>query len=175
MDLTPPPFVPERLTPDPTHYRQAFRRNAGAVWIVTAEHRARRSGFTASSVISLAPEPPELLVSVQGQNSTFPLLAGAGRFGVSLLGHEQHALAERFTGRGRHAGAERFAEGAWRCGPDGVWLLDDALAAFSCELVETLTRGAYSLIIGRITAVQLGAPRPALIYADGAYVDRHGG
>ena len=170
-DLPPRPSL---HAPDAAQYRQAFRRTAGGVWIITAGHDGARSGFTASSVVSLAPDPPELLVSMQPHGSSYPLMEAAERFGANLLGAAQRPIAERFSSRDVHAGAERYADAPWFQTPDGVWLLDGALAAFSCEIVEVIWRRSHTLVIGRITAMRLGDPAPALVYSDGGYVDiRH--
>lgn len=167
----PPHDVPSSLQPPDVHsYRQAFRRTAGSVWVVTAAHAGQRTGLTATSVVSLSSEPAELMVSVQPGSSSFPLLQASGRFGVNLLTHRQQSIAERFTGRDGCQGEARYAHAAWRHTPDGVWLLDDACVAMACEISELIWRRTHALVIGRITALRM--PRdiqPTLVYADGRY------
>lgn len=155
--------------PDTATYRQAFRRTAGGVWVVTAAHGGRRSGLTATSVVSLAAEPAELMVSVQPNSSTFALLQAAERFGVNLLSHRQQAIADRFSGRNGCQGDARYAQADWRATPDGVWLLDDAAVSMVCEVGEVVWRRTHALVIGRITALRLGADGPPLVYTDGRY------
>lgn len=150
-------------------FRQGFRRNASGVWIVTAEVDGRRAGLTATSVVSLSADPAELLVSIQTNSSAYPLVRQASRFGVNLLTAEQAPLAERFTGRAGSRGEDRFTGSAW--GLDcGAWLLDDALAAFSCEVVEAIDRPSNLLLIGRVLAAHCSeADAEPLVYTEGRY------
>ena len=152
-------------------FRQAFRRNAGAVWAVTAAHNGQRSGLTATSVVSLSADPAELMVSVQAGSSSLPLIQAAGRFGVNLLGQQHQAVANRFAGRDGCQGDARYADAPWQATADGVWLLQDALAALACEVSELILRDQHALVIGRITAAHLptAASAPALIYTHGRY------
>lgn len=156
--------------PDVTTYRQAFRRTAGGVWAVTAAHDGQRSGLTATSIVSLSAEPAELLVSVQPNSSTFPLLLASGYFGVNLLTRSQQAIADRFAGRNGCQGEARYEEGTWGQTPDGVWLLEEAAVALACEVGEVLWRRTHALVIGRITALRLAEEAvPPLVYTDGRY------
>lgn len=156
--------------PDVASYRQAFRRTAGGVWVVTAAHAGQRTGLTATSIVSLSAQPAELMVSVQPNSSTFPLLQASGRFGVNLLTQRQQAIADRFAGRHGCQGAARYEHGAWQETPDGVWLLDDAAVAMACELREVLWRRTHALVIGRITGLRMAAEGASpLVYTDGRY------
>lgn len=159
------------LMPDPGAYRQAFRRTASSIWVITAAHGGQRTGLTATSVVSLSAEPAELMVSVQPASSSFPLLQSSGRFGVNLLTSTQQAISDRFAGRNGCQGDARYAQAAWRCTPTGVWLLDDAAVAMDCEVVEIVWRRTHALVIGRITALRLAeGPGLPLLHSDGRYV-----
>lgn len=156
--------------PDVASYRQAFRRTAGGVWVVTAAHGGQRTGLTATSIVSLSAEPAELMVSVQPNSSTFPLLQASGRFGVNLLTQLQQPIADRFAGRNGCQGEARYERGAWHQTSDGIWLLDDAAVSMACEVSEVLWRRTHALVIGRITALRLAEEVPApLVYTDGRY------
>jgi flavin reductase (DIM6/NTAB) family NADH-FMN oxidoreductase RutF len=170
MDMSSPSL--SGLTPEVGAYRQAFRRTASSIWVITAAHSGRRTGLTATSVVSLSAEPAELLVSVQPGSSSFPLLQASGRFGVNLLTRTQQAIADRFAGREGCQGDARYAQADWHCTPTGVWLLGDAAVAMDCEVAEIVWRRTHALIIGRITAIHL-AERPSvpLLHSDGRYVE----
>ena len=156
--------------PDLRSYRQAFRRTADGVWVVTAAHAGQRSGLTATSIVSLSADPAELMVSVQPGSSSFPLLQAAGRFGVNLLTSTQQSIADRFAGRDGCQGDARFAQAAWRPTLDGVWLLDDAAVAMACDVSELIWRRTHALVIGRITALRVARDaQPPLVYANGGY------
>ena len=172
MDMSLPPHGTGAalLPPDLNSYRQAFRRTAGGVWVVTAAHAGQRSGLTATSIVSLSADPAELMVSVQPGSSSFPLMQAAGCFGVNLLTHEQQPIADRFAGLNGCQGDDRFVQAAWHPTSDGVWLLDDAAVSMACEISELIWRRTHALVIGRITAVRVAAnTQPPLVYANGRY------
>ena len=74
---------------DPSTFRQAMRRLAGGVSVITVGSGADRTGFTATSVTSFSAEPPRLLVCVNREASSWSTLTDYRSFGVNLLGAEQ--------------------------------------------------------------------------------------
>lgn len=160
--------------PDVQSYRQAFRRTAGGVWIVTAAHAGQRTGLTATSVVSLSAEPAELMVSVQPNSSSFPMLLASGRFGVNLLAQGQQSIADRFAGRHGCQGEARYEQAAWQQTPEGVWLLGDAIVSMACTVCEVVWRRSHAIVVGQITALRLSEESmPPLVYADGGYTMLH--
>jgi flavin reductase (DIM6/NTAB) family NADH-FMN oxidoreductase RutF len=91
-----------------TEFRQAMQNLASGVAIVATGADTGRRGLTVSSVTSLCMDPPCLLVGINSSSETHGAILANGRFGVSLLGSEQHGLALRFAGRDGAKGSERF-------------------------------------------------------------------
>src|SRR5690606_16630797 len=120
----------QNVTASPAGFRKAMRQLAGGVSIITASSEGARTGMTVTSVIAVAMDPPELLVSVNQQASSWPSIQATGRFGVNVLASHQSSVAQRFSGQGGTKGEARYEGAQWHCTPDGVWLLDDALASF---------------------------------------------
>ncbi len=154
----------------PTDFRGAMRALAGGVSVITVGRGSDISGMTVTSVSSLSVDPPTLIVSVNRQSSSWPLLQRHGVFGVNILTAEQLDVAERFSGKGGAKGAARFAGAQWTTGPTGVPLLVGALAAIDCEVEEIIERHTHAIIIGRVLGVQAAAPSTALSYWHGQYV-----
>lgn len=166
-----PGASPADLQPvDADGFRQAFRRTAAGVWIVTAAHDGSRSGLAATSVVSLSADPAELLLSLQARSSAHGLLKAAGRFGVNLLAADQVEVAERFSGRRGEKGAERYAGASWQVTPEGVWLLDGAPVALVCTVEQMIERPSQTIVIGRVRGLRLGDVRQPLLYGDGRYL-----
>ncbi|MGY2932162.1 hypothetical protein ACVWZ6_001764 [Bradyrhizobium sp. GM6.1] len=67
-------------------------------------------------VTSLSVDPPQLLVNINRQASSFSLIARHRTFGANILGADQRDIAERFS-NGRFKGKERFDGFSWneRC------------------------------------------------------------
>src|SRR5882672_6419763 len=117
---------------DDTHeierqFRSVMRRLAGGVCIITAGRDDDITGMTVTSLTSLSADPPRLLVSLNRQASSFPLIERYRTFGVNILGSDQQTLADRFS-NGRLKGRQRFEGAAWTAGVSGVPMLTNALA-----------------------------------------------
>ena len=75
-------------------FRQAFRRYATTVVIVTYfDADGRASGMTATSMCSLSPSPPSLLVCINRSSRAHAEITDRGRYGVNLLSVEQRSVA----------------------------------------------------------------------------------
>jgi flavin reductase (DIM6/NTAB) family NADH-FMN oxidoreductase RutF len=112
-----------------TDFRGAMRQLTGGVSVITAGRGRDISGMTVTSVSSLSVEPAALIVSINREASSWPLVKRHGFFGVNILTSDQIDIAERFTGKGGLKGAARFAGAEWVTRVSGVPLLVGALAA----------------------------------------------
>jgi flavin reductase (DIM6/NTAB) family NADH-FMN oxidoreductase RutF len=149
---------------DAQAFRLAMRRLAGGVSVVTVGALGARSGFTATSVVSLSVAPAVLMVSVNAASSSWPLMREQGRFGVNVLGEHQQRVAERFSGRDGIQAEDRYARSTWHRVED-AWLLDGATAAFACEIEECFERHGHCVVLGRVRAMRTAAPDDgALVY-----------
>jgi flavin reductase (DIM6/NTAB) family NADH-FMN oxidoreductase RutF len=151
-------------------FRNAMRQLTGGVSIVTAGIGWDISGMTVTSVSSLSVDPPSLIVSINREASSWPLVRRYGFFGVNILTADQIDIAERFTGKDGLKGAERFAGTHWTTRVSGVPLLTDALAAIDCEVEDVVERHSHAIVIGRVLDVTVSPRTAALAYWQGQYV-----
>ena len=151
-------------------FRSAMRRLAGGVSVITAGRGKDISGMTVTSVSSLSVDPPALIVSINRDASSWPLVKRYGVFGVNILTSDQVDIAERFTGKGGLKGAARFAGAAWTTRASGVPLLVGALAAIDCEVEDVVERHSHAIVIGRVLDIAASARTAALAYWQGRYV-----
>ncbi len=150
-------------------FKSAMRRFATGVCIVTTQADGTVHGFTVNSFASVTAEPPQVLVCVNRTATAHPLISGAGRFCVNILGIEQRTLAERFAGGDK---ATRFAGIDYRLGPAGSPILPDVLAYFDCTLAEEHSAGTHTIFIGNV--IEAGdRPGAPLGYYDRSYHDFH--
>jgi flavin reductase (DIM6/NTAB) family NADH-FMN oxidoreductase RutF len=126
--------------------------------------------MTVTSVSSLSVEPATLIVSINRQASSWPLLQKHGVFGVNILSSDHVDVAERFSGIGGLKGAERFAGAEWISLASGVPLLAGALAAFDCEVEHVVERHSHAIVIGRVLDLRVSSGKAALAYWQGQYV-----
>ncbi|MFF3751793.1 flavin reductase family protein [Streptomyces sp. NPDC002018] len=146
--------------------RSVFRRHAAGVAVITAAQDDRPVGFTATSLNSVAAEPPLVSFGVGLSSSSWPVLAEATHVGVHVLGEHQSELAATFA----RSGADRFAPPtAWRAGPEGVPVLDGVLAWLVCRVVARVPAGDHRLVIAQaIAGDPTGTGRP-LLYHQGRF------
>jgi flavin reductase (DIM6/NTAB) family NADH-FMN oxidoreductase RutF len=151
-------------------FRNAMRQLTGGVSVITAGRGRDISGMTVTSVSSLSVDPQALIVSINREASSWPLVRRYGFFGVNILTSDQIDIAERFTGRGGLKGADRFAGAHWMTRVSGVPLLVGALAAIDCEVEDIVERHSHAIVIGRVLDVAVSARTAALAYWQGRYV-----
>jgi flavin reductase (DIM6/NTAB) family NADH-FMN oxidoreductase RutF len=166
--------IPRDIMTDKTvssaDFRGAMRRLTGGVSVITAGRGRDITGMTVTSVTSLAVDPPTLVVSINRDASSFPLIQRHGAFGVNILNADQADIAERFAGKGGLKGADRFAGADWATSVSGVPLLVGALAAIDCEVEEIVERHSHGIVIGRVRDIRASARHAALAYWHGQYV-----
>jgi flavin reductase (DIM6/NTAB) family NADH-FMN oxidoreductase RutF len=151
-------------------FRGAMRHLTGGVSVITVGQGKDITGMTVTSVSSLSVDPPTLIVSINRESSSWPILKRQGFFGVNILAADQLDVAERFTGKGGLKGADRFAGAQWTTRISGVPLLAGALAAIDCEVEDIVERHSHAIVIGRVLDVRNSGHTAALAYWQGRYV-----
>jgi flavin reductase (DIM6/NTAB) family NADH-FMN oxidoreductase RutF len=148
-------------------FRQAMRRVANTVTIVTAQSGAERHGTTATSVTSISMEPPSVLVCFNQTSRLREFLTKEDRFCVNVLHVDNLAAAQIFSSP--VAGAERFNSGDWLADAAGTPYLANAQANLFCTKEKQITYGSHTLFIGRVIDVRARADVLPLLYRDGQY------
>jgi flavin reductase (DIM6/NTAB) family NADH-FMN oxidoreductase RutF len=151
-------------------FRSAMRHLAGGVSVITVGRGTDITGMTVTSVSSLSVDPPTLIVSINRESSSWPLLKTRGCFGVNILNADQLDVAERFSGKDGLKGAARFAGAEWITLASAVPLLAGALAAIDCEVEDIVERHSHAIVIGRVLDMQLSPRGAGLAYWQGQYI-----
>lgn len=153
-------------------FKLGMRTLVSGVSIITA-HGAGGAplGLTATSVSSLAADPPSLLVCVNRQKEIAAALAPGAPFAVNVLTDKQVLIAQSFGGQLSARGADRFAHGTWHRSADGeVPLLLGCRVAFECRVSHVHDWETHHIVIGSVVDVHFFAPdEPPLAYCDGTY------
>lgn len=172
------PAVRRRLCPDPrmdpaappspallSDFKQAMRRLASTVTIISTLEGEQRHGMAATAVNSVTTTPPTLLICVNQTASIHAPLLASGLFCVNLLGLEHQDLVPLYSGKA--AGEERFRHGHWTAGFAGLPCLADAQASLCCSTLSATTCGSHTVFIGEVRAVMLSGEARPLIYQEG--------
>ncbi|MFF9689546.1 flavin reductase family protein [Streptomyces sp. NPDC014623] len=163
--MTASPGLGTPVTAAPELLRSVFRQHAAGVAVITAAG-ARPVGFTATSLNSVAAEPPLISFGVGVSSSSWPVIAEAGYVGVHILGEGQQELAATFA----RSGADRFGPSTdWRRGPEGVPLLGGVVAWLVCRVAARIPAGDHHIVIAEAVAGDpSGGGRP-LVYHQGRF------
>ena len=147
----------------------AMSRAAAMVSVATTDGPAGRAGVTVSSLCSLSADPPSLLVCVHHASRALAAILANERFCVNLLRQDQTHISDVFAGRTEAERGDKFACAEWRTLETGSPVLENALAAFDCELVQHNRWASHYVLVGEVRDVaSLGVGGP-LIYANRAY------
>jgi flavin reductase (DIM6/NTAB) family NADH-FMN oxidoreductase RutF len=124
-------------------------------------------GFTANAFSSVSADPPMVLICVNRQARSHPLISRAGHFCVNLLRLDQQSIAQSFAS---HEPVNPFDSLAYGAAKTGSPVLEGTLAFLDCELAEEHTAGTHTVFIGTVLAcgVRDGAP---LGYFNASYRD----
>jgi 3-hydroxy-9,10-secoandrosta-1,3,5(10)-triene-9,17-dione monooxygenase reductase component len=150
-------------------FRAAMGRWATGVSVVTAHDRGEDAGMTVNALLSVSLEPPTVLVSLQREVDTLPVLRRARKFGVSFLAAGQRELSRRFALP--VPAAEKFRGVGYHRGPDGVPLLDGALAGLDCRLLSETPVVDHVLVVGEVVRLEEGPDGPPLLFYRGGYAE----
>jgi alkylation response protein AidB-like acyl-CoA dehydrogenase/flavin reductase (DIM6/NTAB) family NADH-FMN oxidoreductase RutF len=148
-------------------FRDAMRRIASTVTIVTATDHDRHHGMTVTAVTSVSMEPPSLLVCLNNRTRLHDIMGQARRFCVNVLHDEQAEVSVAFSGA--LPPEERFDKGAWRNAEDGLGFLEDAQANIFCRKVAAIPYGTHTIFVGQVVEVRLGDAVEPLIYQNATY------
>ncbi len=132
-------------------------RFATGVTVVTTVEKDTIHGMTANGFLSVSLRPPLVLVSL-GRCRMNEMLPRSGRYGVSVLSHEQRHFAAHFAAQKPSPVEPTFT---WQA---GLPLLDDAVAHLVCRVVDVHRAGDHVLWIGEVEYVDHRDDEPLLFY-----------
>ena len=147
--------------------KQALRRLAKAVVVITSRHDGQRYAMAATAVSELSFDPPSMLICVNRAASLYGPMAAGAPFAINILHHSQSDMAARCSGQIK--GEARFAQGEWPETSLDIPRLGGAQASIICRNVKQIDYGTHGIFIGEVAEVIIdGIPEP-LVYLDGRY------
>lgn len=167
--MTVVPFICDADSIDSASFRAAMRLPATSVTVLAAGRETERNGLTVSAVCSLSDNPPMLLACVNLNSQALPVIRRHGTFSANFLTETQSAIAERFAGRDKVYGAERFSLGDWGTLSTGAPVLRDALSVFDCALEREHESATHAILIGRVMGIMRNDAGRSLVYSAGAF------
>ncbi|MGR8931415.1 MAG: flavin reductase family protein [Gammaproteobacteria bacterium] len=148
---------------------ELFRSLTSGVYVIGVASEERHNAFTAAWVSLVSFQPLLLMLSINPNHSSYPILKSAGGFSVNVLRYDQLDLAAHFGGPNR---LDKLAAVDWHVGETGSPLLDDVVAYFECEMTSEFPAGDHVIVLGRVVAGALLQPGESpLTYKDTGDMD----
>jgi len=141
---------------------------ASGVTIMTTTAGGRMHGMTVSAFSSQSLDPLLIMVSVERSTEMHKLVMASRAFAINILSEQAEGIARFFADNARLKGPE-FVEGAYQVGVSGAPLLNEAVAYLEATVDSTLAAGDHSIIVGRVTALEVRSDTEPLIYFRSGY------
>jgi flavin reductase len=147
-------------------FRQAMRRVASTVNVISICVDGEPMGITATAMSSIALDPPSLLVCINRAAAVHASMEDVSHFGVNVLHRDQEDIARMFADRQQQA--LRFASG-WHVDCERPPWLAEAQASILCRRIDHHKFGTHSIFIGVVEEVVCRPEVDPLVYLNGRY------
>jgi flavin reductase (DIM6/NTAB) family NADH-FMN oxidoreductase RutF len=155
---------------DLKRFWQAVSQRATGSTIVTAKSAGGPAGLLGLSATHVCAEPPTMLVAVDKRTAALQTIIDAKHFAINYLPRGAAELADIFGGKTALKGADRFNGSTWRVLATGAPVLENAVGAIDCELVETIERYGVMLVLGKVVATSADPKAQPLVHFRGGYL-----
>ena len=147
-------------------FRNAMRRVASTVNVISINVDGQPMGVTATAVSAVSLDPPSLLVCINRAASLHAPMGDMSHFRINVLHRDQEEIARMFADRSQHA--LRFRSG-WDLACAGAPRLVDAQATILCRRTDSHSFGTHSIFIGVVEEAGGREDVDPLVYLDGHY------
>jgi flavin reductase (DIM6/NTAB) family NADH-FMN oxidoreductase RutF len=159
------PEPPTRPEPSPAELRRVLGTFPTGVTALAALVDGVPVGMAANSFTSVSLHPALLSVCVAHTSTTWALLAGADRLGVTVLGAGQERVSAQLAARG----GDRFSQVDWHATAGGAVLLRGGCAWFDTGIEQQVRAGDHDIVVLRVHALCADHAVPPLVFHAGRY------
>jgi flavin reductase len=145
-------------------FRQAMRRFAANVNVITCADREYLNGMTATAVASVTADPPSVLIIVNHSARSHAIIKTTRAFTINVLATDQKSVAIHFASKP----ADPFGSIAHTIGLNRCPIIDGIVAHIECEVVQHFEFGTHTIFIGKILGTNVSRFEP-LLFHDGSY------
>ena len=149
---------------------QAISQRAVGSTVVTACGADGPAGLLGLSATHLCADPPTMLVSIDKHTSALKTILEARHFAINYLPDDAADLAEVFAGKTSMKGADRFTKHSWIKLVTGAPILQGAVGAFDCELMDTMERHGVVIAFGRVVGTCNSSQAFPLVHFRGGFI-----
>ena len=159
---------------DPLAKKTVLRQFTYGLYVVAAAHGEERGIFTANWVSQVSFEPPLVMVSVERESSTLPLMVGSETFVVAPLPEGARDLAGALGKPKSRAGDKYEAIGFETVATrDGILVPQSVLGYVTCRVRSITDAGDSVMVLGEVIEAASLDPGLPLTMRDAGF--RHAG
>jgi len=164
--MTTPHYV-SPPTDDPQEvFLEAFRRHAAGISVITLRQEdGSPTGFTATSVASLAADPPMVTLNMATTSSSWPAVEKADHLLIHMLSEGNLSLAKKFA----DLKEARFLGVGVQEGPHNTPLVPGAAAYLVGKIIDRVVHYRAATVVLEIVGGGLGDTGPGLAYHGRSY------
>lgn len=152
-------------------FKQAMRRLAATVTLITLMEDDAPKGMAATAVCSLSMAPASLLVCINKSASLHDIILAAGHFGVNILHKDQIEVSRRFSDKCLKEA--RFENADWGNHHLGPPMLAGVQVGIVCKRSAFFSFGTHTILVGEVVDVKSREDIDPLIYLDGTFGGVH--
>ena len=147
---------------------EAFYKITYGLYVVSSTNGSQSNGYVANTVFQVTAKPARFAIACNKDNYTCGLISQSQVFAISIL--QQDTKAELIALFGYKSGRtlNKYASVRHRTGQTGApILLEDSLAWFECNVVQTIDVGTHLLFVGEAVDGDVinNGSQPPLTYA----------
>lgn len=154
--------------------KKVLRDFTYGLYAVTAAHEGERGVFTANWLSQASFDPPLVMLSVENDSSTLPLIRASGRFAICPLDENQKPLAAALGKPKARAGDKYEAlDLAVVESERGVPALTDSLGYVVCDVRDEVPAGDSVVFLAEVVEARSFSDAPPLEMRQAGF--RHAG
>jgi flavin reductase (DIM6/NTAB) family NADH-FMN oxidoreductase RutF len=158
---------------DPAAKKTVLRWFTYGLYVVTSRDGEQTGAFTANWLSQASFEPPLVMVSVEKDSHSLPIIRKSGEFTVNVLESGQRRLAGHFGRKTANVG-DKLADVEHDQSSGGLPILNDALGYVVCRVTDEMDAGDSVVVLGEVVeAVVHREEGEALTMAEAGF--RHSG
>lgn len=144
------------------HYRAVMRNLPTAVAAICSTDPLSRTqnGMIVGTFSSLSMDPAMVTFSVMHTSTSWPKIAEADRFGISLLSEDQQQVCLALSAKGKDKlSAVNWSESEW-----GTPLIHGSLAWFDCRTEQQIVAGDHLIVVASVLEMTPGEGTPLIFH-----------
>ncbi len=119
-----------------------------------------QNGMIVGTFASLSMEPALVTFSVMHSSTSWPKIAAAGQFSISLLAEDQQQVCRALSAKGEN----KLQAVDWSASDWGTPHLHGSLAWFDCRIEQQFTAGDHIVVIASVLDMTPGEGNPLIFH-----------